>query len=149
MCDYKIYKLYSKKNPDKLYIGSTKRKLSIRLGQHKYRVVHGLNCGKLPILFSNDDVVIELIEIIQNVSKEDLLNREDYYIKQYGFYNSKGSKKYTLNKAAADQKKYRDKNKEFVNRKTTCECGAIVYRRHLKSHKKRKKHLDAMELLLK
>ena len=78
-------------------------------------VKNGRQCGKIPILFYNDDVVIELIENVLNVSKEDLLTREDYYIKQYGFYNSYCSSK-TLSKEKAKQreKEYREKNKERI-----------------------------------
>jgi len=165
MCDYKIYKLYSKKNPDKLYIGSTKNNLKYRLNGHRSNYKSGRLSGKLNNLFSNDDVVIDLIENILKCSKEDARIREDYYIDKFGFYNSNcSSKELSIQKTKKKQKEWRDNNKEKLKeyKKEYNDKNKDYYKEYRDKNreklniyknewnkKNKKKHLDAMELLLK
>ena len=105
--------MYSKKNPDKLYIGSTKQKLNERFNHHRYSVKSGNGTGKLPILFSNDDVVIELVENIIKCSKQDALSREDYYIEKFGFYNCNCSSMKSKEKELNRKREFYKNNKEY------------------------------------
>ena len=135
MCDYKIYKMYSKKNPDKLYIGSTKKKLKYRFAIHRSQYKSGLLFGKLNNLFSNDDVVIDLIENILKCSKEDALIREDYYINKFGFYNCRGSTKMSKEKQKIYQKEWNDKHKEKLD----------IYRKEYRDKHKEKQKIYQKE----
>tara|TARA_R110002049_G_scaffold97762_1_gene238093 strand:+ start:83 stop:646 length:564 start_codon:yes stop_codon:yes gene_type:complete len=67
---------------------------------------------------------------------------------------SEQQKKYRINskeKIREQQKKYRINNKDKINekqkQKVKCECGCVVSKCGLSSHKKTKKHLDCMEII--
>ena len=82
----RIYKITSS-NTDKIYIGSTTKKLTERLRKHK----NDYNCfknGKKHFIKSYDilekkDYEIQLLEKIEYETKKELLEREGYYILKY------------------------------------------------------------------
>ena len=81
-----IYSLYSSRNTDKVYVGSTKSKyLSMRKAQHKYSFKNYL-CGKTSYCSSalivqlcrkSDDLQIELLEEVSDETRE----AEEWWIK--------------------------------------------------------------------
>ncbi len=75
----KIYKIFSKRHPTLMYIGSTIHTLSKRLSQHRYKPTNDLT-AKLFLCF--DDVNIELIELFPCLNVEQLFYREQCYIHQ-------------------------------------------------------------------
>ena len=156
----KIYKLFNINDPEKCYIGSTRQKyLCNRKAIHKYHNKIERKNGLLKELFNLGNVEIELIEEFENISNEDLLKRENYFINQQGFYNiNLASSIYTkkeyndkwrsnpdnYKRLLESNNKYRLKNIETLmekkKEKITCSCGAVVSRGHLSRHTKSQKH---------
>jgi hypothetical protein len=73
-------------------------------------------------------------------------NKEAILQKQREFYQK------TKIAQLANRKVYYEANKEKilarVSQKTTCECGCVTTNQHLSRHKKSKKHIALMELIL-
>ena len=152
----KIYKLIDNSN-DKVYIGSTCRSLNQRLSEHKSgykRFLKGLyyNTKSFDII-KNNDYKIDLIENCKIKTKEELIERERYYIENNDCLNKiipgrtekewrdankdkiliKRGDYYNDNKdkIIKSQKAYNNKNKDELNEKFDCECGG----KYLYSHK--------------
>ena len=109
----KIYKIYNIINDD-IYVGSTTRKLSERMAEHRRRT--NSRYIQLPIYksFSEhgvDNFFIELIEKCPCNDKEELHKKEGEYIR---------SLKPSLNKAIAGRttKEYREDNREHMKEYT-------------------------------
>jgi hypothetical protein len=126
-----IYKITSPQI-DKVYIGSTKKKLGKRFAHHKY----SLNCSSKSIL-EYDDVKIELIETVEIDQR---LIRERYWIEFYG------DKCVNERIPSRTRKEYYEENidkiKEHQKEIITCECGGKFTRTNLSQHRKSKKHLN-------
>ena len=79
----RIYKITSI-NTDKIYIGSTSKKLTERLRSHEYdykKFQNGkYNYVKSFEILEKKDYEIQLLEEIENETKKELLEREGYYI---------------------------------------------------------------------
>lgn len=126
MPDYskgKIYKLYNEDKPDKVYIGSTIRKLNVRYINHKC----DLKCASKILFEDNKIPTIELLENYPCNSKYELAVRERYWIEQYSNRINKylpitseeekkqQKKEWSQNnpdKVREKNKKYRDNHKE-------------------------------------
>jgi len=118
-----IYKLYHESNPDKLYIGSTKKSLSDRLKDHKSLMNRGRNSKIYSYLRPLDwmGVRIQTIEIFQYHEKKDILEKENYYIKlmwpELNTYNALlDVDQYTRHKAQYDAQ-YRELHKDRIKRR--------------------------------
>jgi hypothetical protein len=105
----KIYKLYSYENDD-VYYGSTVEKLSQRFSHHisdfkKYKEgkKNYITCFEILQLKS---VMIELVELCPCNTKEELLQREGYYIR-----NNKCVNKFIPDRK---QKEYKEQNNEHI-----------------------------------
>ena len=86
--NYKIYKIYSEDEKEKCYIGSTKQKyISQRFQVHKHHHKIGRKNGKLGELLNKENVKIELVENLGDISKEECRLKENEYIKKLGYYN--------------------------------------------------------------
>jgi len=149
----KIYKLVNEEL-GLTYYGSTTQTLEKRLMQHEY-VYNNSKKYTSRQLFEKGKVEIILVEEISCNNRNELLQRERFYIENNDCVNKliplrtiqEWSKQYReKNKEKIDEKGkiYREKNKEKINEirreKFTCECGCIVSRRNLLRHKKTKKH---------
>ena len=84
-------------------------------------------------------------------SEEDTIE----YHKQYREQNRDmileyNKKRYEQNRDAIieKQKKYNEQKKAVINKKTTCECGCVVAKRHLNKHKQTNKHIKLMEKVI-
>ena len=82
-------------------------------------------------------------------------NKENYNNKEYYQNNKEKMKEYYQNnkeKFSEHNKKYYEKNKKIIaekpKEKSTCECGCIVNRDGLSSHKRTQKHIKLMEELV-
>jgi hypothetical protein len=170
----KIYKLYSP-SENLVYIGSTTQKLSQRKTKHVSDFKSWQN-GKMNFVTSFsvlefEDHRIELIENYPCNSKEELLKREGYYIKELDCINKvisgRTQKEYRQDnkeEIAKKHKEYRERNKEEIvkkkkiyrtenkkeiserkKEKITCECTAIVTKDHLAEHRRTKRHLYFLE----
>jgi len=110
----KIYKLTSP-HTDKIYIGSTVRKLNVRLEQHRCQYYGGssITSGALFGLGA-DDVKIELLCIYPCDNKEDLAKLERWFIEQnIDICVNKCLPIISLEEKKAYQKRYRESHREY------------------------------------
>lgn len=91
-----IYKIYNKNNPTTLcYVGSTSKNPITRLGQQKSACKNIMNIflSKKRKLFcafiehNMDTFEVETIESFENITKEQLLKKENEYIEKFGTLN--------------------------------------------------------------
>jgi hypothetical protein len=136
MPDYqkgKIYKLWSPQG-NEIYIGSTVNSLAKRLSQHKsYR-----DCNSKYLFENYNDVRIELIEEYPCDNKIQLNKKEGEHIRNNTCLNRciPGRTK------KEREKKYRENNKEHLNKKFVCECGGKYTHQNKAAHSKTKIHID-------
>jgi len=144
MLDYskaKIYKIYSYENDD-VYYGSTCETLSLRMARHRghlkdYKNGKGKYITSFKIL-EFESAIIELVENYPCNSKEELLQREGFYIRNNN----------CVNKVIPDRTKkeydimYRENNKEKIMKQNTCKCGGEYLTKHKSTHIKTQKHID-------
>ena len=113
----KIYKLTTIHNPNLVYYGSTINPLCKRKGGHKEKFKLGdLSCKSSQLFqLGINDVKITLVENVICVSKEELLQRERFYIENNNCVN-----KYIPNRTKEDiqeyNKKYMELNKEKIKK---------------------------------
>jgi hypothetical protein len=165
----KIYKITNDYNND-VYVGSTCDLLTKRFSYHKsdYRKER---CQNMPIYKLMNEIGFERfrIELIEDYPCQDryqLRQREGNFIREIG----------TLNKVIAgrssqqSQKEYYEANKEHINKlnreynkeykkvnkvkiqeyrkeKITCDCGCIICKGDISSHKKTNKHINLMKTI--
>ena len=128
----------------KIYYGSTSRELRIRLNEHKR---HNKNTCK--------DFINPKIELLETCEKEKQNERERHYIKNFECVNYKQPGRHYNDKDERHmkyRKEYYEKSKNKVCEsrkiKIVCECGNIVTKGGLLTHKKSKKHLKKIEDLI-
>lgn len=139
----------------------------------KARLLHK-TMGELGV----DNFYIELIENYPCESKEQLRAREGYFIREFNScisgYNCnvagrsktewyKDNKQFVKNKnnlyrennkekITEMKKKYRENNKEKIRESegiiVECECGCSVTKHHISRHKKTKKHIEKVSLIV-
>jgi len=167
MPDYKKGKIYCLRShqTDKIYIGSTVEKLSLRKAKHKNKLKDFSN-GKYHYvtsfeLIKFDDCYIELIENYPCKDKAELERREGQFQRSMDCVNKKiagrTQKEYTVEsseKLSETRKKYREKNKEQIKLKKgkqyICECGGSWTYGHGKPrHEKTQKHQTYLTGLVK
>lgn len=150
----KIYKITDDEN--NIYIGSTTQKyLSSRLAQHKQHT------KKLQIttnkLVNPDTWTIQLLEKFECNDINELRTKERQYIecnecvnkkipnrtfKEYYEDNKETIKNRTreYDKKRQQTEEYKQYRKEHYKEKITCECGAIVRKGDISTHRKTNKH---------
>ena len=159
----KIYQITDNTN-NNIYIGSTCQSLKTRLSVHKSdykRFLKGLyNNVKSFDVLKNGDYKIELLENCDIKTKQELLERERFYIenndclnknipgrtdKEYKQYQKEYKKDYYFNnkeKINDIHKEYRETNKDKANEKFDCECGGKYTNcgksHHIKTNKQKK-----------
>lgn len=121
----KIYKIVCNIT-DKVYIGSTcKKLLSQRLAEHVQSFKRWENGNKkggitsFQILQGND-YYIELIELVSCTSKDELLMRERFHIKNNDCVNYIKNLNRTNEDFKERSKKYRDKNSDKISERKNC-----------------------------
>lgn len=150
----KIYRLY---NSETCYIGSTiQNLLSKRKAHHKEQFNKWINgnyhwVSSFNLYMNDEEVKIELLEEREFDTKKDLLKLEAEYIDKYDCVNQiiptgdslkeKSKKEYQKSKNKDWYKQSKAKYKEKWNEMVQCECGAMVQKKSLIRHKKRKTHL--------
>jgi len=107
---YSIYKISSQLFGDKIYIGSTSLKLNKRFNLHKSNYKRYL-CGLCNFVMSFEIIKLDdaKIELIEQVSKDNILDREKHYIKSLNCIN-----KYVPNRKS--QEYYQDKKNDILKR---------------------------------
>ena len=157
----KIYKIEHINEDGDIYVGSTTKSLHYRLARHiedynLYKLdsksVSKINSFKLFDQYGIKNCQITLLENVNVESKNELLQREAYYIKtlkcvnkvvplrtraEYKIDTKEHIKEYAL--------EYYQKNKEKLKTKFICECGSTVSYNHKSDHNKTKKHLKYIE----
>jgi hypothetical protein len=109
-----IYKIYSLKNPDEIYIGSTKQDINIRFNNHKLcydcykRGTKKYYTRSYSIFdkYTKDTCKVELIESFIYNNKKERDNKERYYIEYFDCVN----KNIPSREHIESQKIYNDKN---------------------------------------
>ena len=97
----------------------------------------------------NCDII--LIELVNATCKEELHQREAYYIKSMLCVNKMvplRTKKEYRDDTKEQIKKYYQDNKEHFKEKIICDCGSIVSRTHISRHNKTIKHQEYLKLKL-
>jgi hypothetical protein len=157
MIDYskgKIYKIVSD-NFDDVYIGSTTQKyLSSRMAQHrgdyrKYKKGYARPdgrktefCSSFTIIEKDPEARIVFIVNAPSTSKAELeaVEREHMKITKNIVNKNKGQWS-DPEYVKAYNKKYKEDNKERINKKIDCECGGKYTQRNKSAHYKSKIHL--------
>ena len=180
----KIYKIVDNTN-DNVYIGSCCSSLKTRLSKHKcsYEMFLFHNIKSFEIIKNGDDYIksfdiiknndykIELLENCNIKTKQELFQKERYYIENNvclnknipgrtdkEYYNDNQDKKKIYRDANKDKiKRYRDankdkqneynrnyrvNNKDKTNEKFECECGGKYTRCHKARHLRTTKHQE-------
>ena len=162
----KIYKIESLKG-NVVYYGSTTQKyLSARFRNHRYEFKTN-KCGLSKQVLEYDDAKIILVELYPCNSKDELIKRESYYIRNNEcvnkvipdrtpkeWYNDNkpkitqtkrdwyiDNKSKILNKS----KQYNINNKDKLHQKFNCKCGGKYTYQSISRHKKSKKHLKFID----
>lgn len=142
MSDYskgKIYKLYNKDEPNKVYIGSCIKTLKRRYSSHK----NTLNCVSKQLFQDDKTPIIELIENYSCNSKYELECRERYWMEQYperiNYKVPTRTREEYFEENKDKIKKYR---KEYKQRRIICNCGKNISLGHLNEHKKSVFHIN-------
>jgi len=113
-------------NPSLVYYGSTTRQLNERLSKHKYDFKNNKSVSS-KILFEWGNIKINMLEQIEYENRQELRDREAYYIKNLECVNKKipnrtkkeYSKKYysdNKGKIKEEQQKYYSDNKEKIKK---------------------------------
>ncbi len=134
---------------NEIYIGSTTRTLEDRINGHRKQ---GNMCSSKQII-DRDNYIYDVLEEVDN---NNLLDREQYYMETTDCINKKRAivdkkeymKQYYLDNIEKKKEyqsqnytKTRDIRLEYIKKKVTCECGAIVCQGAITRHRKTKKHL--------
>ena len=165
----KIYKIVDNTNENK-YIGSTCKTLKGRLLKHKsnYKIfLKGNYCNVSSFdILKNNDYHIELLENCNIKTKKELLQREQYFIRnnecvnkyipgrslrEYREDNKDKIKLYRNNnkdKIKESSKNYYIVNKDKINEKFDCECGGKYIKTHKSRHIKSLKHQEFIQRTL-
>jgi hypothetical protein len=167
----KIYKIEDNSNGN-IYIGSTCKTLKERLSKHKsnykrYLNGFGSNVRSYDII-KNNNFTIKLLEKCNIKTKQELYQRERYYVenndclnkqipgrtekeykKAYRIDNkdkiNEYNKEYNIenkDKIKQKNKAYRENNKDILNEKNICKCGGKFTNKHKTTHFKSNKHLE-------
>ena len=166
-----IYKIISNHLPDTCYIGSTTQSLAMRMTGHRRDYKKHLTGALKHMITSSKiccypDAKIYLIEDYPCNNKKELERREGEIMKEYmknddledvvnrvivgrtkrEYYvdNKEKKKQYHIdNKEKRNErsKQYYIDNREKLKQKITCECGCLVTKVNISTHRKTKKHL--------
>jgi len=147
----KIYKIVSNVNDDVYYGSTTERTLARRLVQHRadfkrYLAGNFHYITSFKILETNDYDIV-LVERVNCNSKEELHQRERFYIENNACVNKIRPNR-TMNEYYNDnkedklkyQKEYQLKNKDKIQAKNDCPCGGKYTHEHKHQHLKTIKH---------
>jgi len=158
----KIYQIVDNTNNNK-YIGSTCKTLKYRLSKHECdykRFLKGIfnNVTSFDII-KNNNYKIELLEDCNIKTKQELLERERFYIENNECVNKlipygKGTQQYQKDYYIHNKEKLkvsantnREANKNKLNEKFDCECGGKYIYTHKSTHQKTSKHQNYLKSL--
>jgi len=110
-------------NPYLIYYGSTTKKLYNRLAGHRYNFNHNMS-GSANILFEWGNVKINMLEEIEFLDKQELRDRESYYIRNLKCVNkeipgrtNKEWRTDNKDKVKLYNEKWRNNNGNIINKK--------------------------------
>jgi len=155
----KIYKIYGK-NHDMVYYGSTCKPICNRKAEHKNdfkRFEEGKNKKKTTSfnILKTGDYIFELVQNFPCNNKEELREREDYYIKNFPCINKNRGIAPTVEEKKEYKEIWYQINKERILKKMKekgkikfhCECGSSVRQYEKARHYRTKKHIQYLESL--
>lgn len=144
----KIYKIVSNQT-DEVYYGSTCQKLCLRMSGHRsdFKLNKCLSISRNILKY--DDAKIILVENVKCNNKEELLQKERYYIennicinKQIPLRTKKEEYNDNKQKYLERSKNYRLNNRNKLNTKISCDCGGSFQFRSKDQHLKTSLHLN-------
>ena len=155
MTDYSkglIYRLCCKDpKVEEVYIGSTVN-FNRRRKTHKHGCMNeknkGYNFKKYKFIRENggwENWSIELLHNYPCANRAELSMEEERVRQLYNNINERRAY-LTEEERKEDNRQWRINNKEKINEKTKCECGAIVVKRCINRHRKSKKHMSFLSL---
>lgn len=138
-----LYFLKSK-NSDKIYVGSTFRKMNARFAQHKNMYNDYVNKGKGHYvssyeIFKLGDYYVDQIQEFPNISKDDLKKIEGKAIHDTPTCVNKNIAGRTYEQYYQDNI---DKIHNYKNEKHLCDCGKYYTQVNRARHFKTKKHME-------
>jgi len=113
-----------------------------RIKEEEYRVKLKANLNMVKCYLTEEETLKQLKEYREK-NKEHIAEQKKEYNKEY----------YENNKEALveQMKEYREQNKEQIKemrrKKVTCECGCLVTKINLNTHKETKKHINLIKLI--
>ncbi len=148
----KIYKLISNSTNDVYYGSTTQQYLCQRIAGHKYdykKWKEGKQhyCSSYEIIKYND-VQIILIENYPCNNKDELSKREGYYVINNLCINSHTPGRTHNESVKAYYLKNEARIKLYRGSKITCECGSLIARNNISTHRKQSAHKQNIEKLL-
>ena len=136
-----IYRLFNEDG--RCYIGSTIKNPWVRFMEHKYGHQNkNASISSYDLFDIGKPVHMEPLEMCM---EQDRIDTESYWIKQY--------EDSCVNRYKMDidyecyQKNYQTRRWTHLNEKINCECGCVVSRKNIATHKKRPLHKKKFDLL--
>ena len=115
----------------KVYYGSTKSSLNMRLNNHR----SDKNTCKSKEVLENGNYKVEVVEKLENSTKKFRNERERFYIENNNCVN-----KYLPRNLCRDSKEYFNDYYHQTKEKVLCSCGRMVNQRNKAKHLKSKIH---------
>jgi len=153
----KIYVIRSN-NTNNVYIGSTTRPLSERMGEHRTR--YNCNRGKSSAeVLKHGGAYIELIEEYPCDNREQLCKREGEVMRATenivnkviaGRAHKESRDEHKVEKKRHNVKYYNENKEQILQHSATkirCQCGLLITRGWLTGHKRTNLHKTEMEIL--
>jgi hypothetical protein len=122
----------------KVYFGSTKSNINMRINSHK----SDKNTCKSKEVLENGNYKIEVLEKLENSTVKLRHERERYYIENYPCVN-----KYLPRNLCRDSKEYFNDYYHQTKEKELCSCGKMVNKRNKSKHLKSNIHNKKMSEL--
>ena len=134
-----IYNIVHKDNPEKCYIGSSK-KCERRFTKHKYCINNNIKNFKVYQEIRADGIenyIFEIIEKVEHYDKMLLKEKEQLYISTLNpSLNMRNAYQTAEERYEASKRLWTARNKIDM----ICECGCKVKKGHIRRHEKTKKH---------
>ena len=137
-----------------VYYGSTRLPISCRFSLHKSSSKHGKNDTSSDALFQKYGDDLEIVSLETDLESHTARERESYYTKLFPCINR--HKNYITDMTAYRKEyqshyrpMYYDENKDRIlalgRAKMTCNCGAVVRKYYIDTHRKTNKHTRNLE----
>lgn len=136
-----IYELYTDLD-NEVYVGSTCKNPYVRLLQHKIAFLNqDFACSSSLLFKKNTQVNVRCIEICGEPFR---METEKYWIKNTP--NCINKNNYST-EYEGYQVRYQKKNKDRLCERIKCDCGSIISRKNISTHKKNETHHRKLKII--